>query len=115
MPFFYTGLRKMHTELITALEAFWAAKTFNRFSDLTIDIPFTDSDIKLLAQVNAIDFDRLKESVLYENITVKEYTISSVEKCFALENNNSGILAKKKSIEEALLSYRNLLDLSKTA
>jgi hypothetical protein len=115
MPIFYTGLRKMHTELLMALEAFWAAKTFNRLSELTISIPFTESEIKRIAQANELDFDKLIGSVLYENTTVKEYTISSVEKCFAIKSNNKGILMKRKSIEDELQSCHTLLKLPKTA
>lgn len=115
MPFFHTRLRKMNTELLTALEAIWAAETFNTFSEIAIEIPFKESEIKRIAQANDIDFDRLTETVLYENTTVKEYAVSAVEKCFVDKNNNDVILKKRKLIESDIESSQALLRLPQTA
>ena len=84
----------MITVLLTALEAIWAANTFNQLSEMKIDLSFTEDEVKRIAQANDIDFKQLVNTVLYENITVKEQAISSVEQVFSGPADNEAILKK---------------------
>jgi len=115
MPFFHTEALSMSTALLAVLEAFWAAKTFNHFCELAIEISFTEEEIKRVAQANGIDFQQLADTVLYENITVKEYAVSSVEKVFAAPTNNETILKKKTAIESEIAASEAVLKLPQTA
>ena len=115
MLFFHTEALSMSTALLAVLEAYWAAKTFNQFCELTIEITFAEEEIKRIAQANEIDFQQLVDTVLYENITIKEYAISSVEKVFDAPTNNEAILKKKTTIESEIAASEAVLKLPQTA
>lgn len=105
----------MITVLLTALEAIWAANTFNQLSEMKIDLSFTEDEVKRIAQANDIDFKQLVNTVLYENITVKEQAISSVEQVFSGPADNEAILKKRRTIEAELKTCEELLKFPQTA
>jgi hypothetical protein len=97
----------MAKEVLSALELLWSAEEFNRHTDKVITLPMTASMYKSqIAKSNKdLNLENVESTLLYENISVKDYAISSVKRCFTQGKQSDNVIKKRKVIETGLAQY----------
>lgn len=107
----------MLNDISAYLEAAWAAEEYNRHSSNPIMLPFSMIDIEImLKKIDlSLSVEILGDVVIYENITVKEYAESSVQKCFQDQHNIESINKKRELIEKELSETSSAFLLQQTA
>jgi hypothetical protein len=95
--------------LTTLLEGLWAAKVFNQHADNKVALPILLADLidKLTEYQFLSNYNQIESSIVYENITLKEYAQQSVINCLKSGDINR-IAQKKASIEQDLGVYDEL-------
>lgn len=94
----------MLKDISTYLEAAWAAEEFNRFTSNLIVLPFSIYEMEQrVASINSdMDVEMLGSTILFDNLTIKEYAIRSVQACFKENKPGSAIDKKRAMIEKEL-------------
>lgn len=100
----------MLTDITEACEILWSAKEFNSSTDAAIEIPFTEQMLSevLTKHQSPLNTADIADTVLYENITVKEKAVSSVQKALS-KGCESTTLEKKQQLQNKLNKMSKLL------
>lgn len=108
----------MNLNVVTSLlENLWAAAAFNQYSNDTIEQPFSVEEVACYITENNLPFtiEDIENSIIYENVSLKDYVIVSVNRCFEPVPNILKISHKREEIVKGIAQYSECIKLTKSA